>query len=119
MEKEKPPELEQRVLDYIQKYQNVTFAELTKKIDGFRGDCTYWATAKENIILWDGISKEAGQVIESLIARKCISIEPCSYLIYFIDGLALRYPIVKRAQSYKKPHWLPVVLNPIQARSTQ
>jgi len=36
--------------------------------------------------------------------------KPTAMLTYFVDGMCLKLPLVKRNRSYKNAHWLPVVL---------
>jgi hypothetical protein len=47
-----------------------------------------------------------------LRAARKIHPVPTSRLTYIIDGKFLSLPIAKNERHYKKPHWLPVVLNP-------
>lgn len=106
-------DLQQRVLKYIQEYGSVSFAELARHVEGFKGDYAFYSNKKKNIVLWDGLSEEAGQALEQLINSYKITMKPTMLLVYLIDGMFLGYPIARRVRDYKKPHWLPIVFDPL------
>jgi len=102
--------MKDQIYEFI-KRGNVSLAELTKRIPGFKGDMQWRLAKNENIIIWQGMSNEAIDAIESLLDEKKISIKPCHFLVYMCDGVVPNFPIVKRNYKYKTPHWLPVALN--------
>lgn len=105
--------MKQEILEYVRHYNGVSFAELSRSIQGFKGEYAMFLGAPEtqNIMLWNGMSQEAVDALNELIQEKAILYRGCSLLIYLVDGTFLDYPLVKRRMSYKKPHWWPVVIN--------
>jgi len=91
----------------------VTFAELSRDIDGFRGN---WAIeAAPNVFFWTALSEEALDALDELFAEKRIVYAPAHPLSYLADGGLLRLPLAKRPNKkggYKKPHWVPVCRRP-------
>lgn len=110
-------DMKNEILAYIKGKGNVSFAELSKDIDGFNGDMQMRISEeapsgpKGNVILWTGISAAAAAAIVDLIAEKKICSITTNWLTYLADGTALSLPLVKGNYHYKKPHWLPVVFN--------
>ena len=100
------------ILDYITKYQGVSFAELERNIKGFAGGDIEWSLPKTNIVLWQGLTEEAVNALNLLRTGKHIHPNPCPVMIYLMDGLIPRLPVAKTARPYKEPHWLPCVFNP-------
>jgi len=109
--------LEQEILRLIKDLDYVSFAEMSRHIPGFKGDCEMFLTGSHkaafsngSIVLWSGLSKEAIAAINSLVRhRKIRGVPAAARLVYMADGTMLRYPLVKRAGVYKTPHWLPMV----------
>jgi hypothetical protein len=87
----------------------VSFAELSK-LDGFNGEGVFGTGG--NLVLWVDVSREAAEALKQLIIADECHCEPVSPFIYTIDGMTLDLPVAKRAVAYRRPHWLPVVLNP-------
>jgi hypothetical protein len=69
-----------------------------------------------NCIWWVGMSEKMIDAIELCQKRKSIEPGYAHYLVYLIDGGMLKFPIAKRLPKggYKKPHWVPVVFNPLE-----
>ena len=103
--------MKDKIFNYINKYQNVTFAELSKNIEGFKGNLELNAHDNPNIIFWQFLSTEAFDALQKLMKEKILDLKPASMLTYFIDGIILKLPIVTKNLNYQTPHWLPVVLN--------
>jgi hypothetical protein len=96
------------VLDFIkQRGDNVTFAELSR-MEGAQGE--YLLEFAENVVIWTGLSQDMVESLVALRASDRVHYAPTSMLTYVIDGGVMQLPLVKRAQAYKKPHWLPVVV---------
>jgi hypothetical protein len=48
------------ILDYVrERVGGVTFAELSQRIPGFNGDYSLCLGGNRNVVLWDGMSREA------------------------------------------------------------
>lgn len=105
-------EMRTQIRTLVEKRRHVSFAELAQYVQGFDGDFDYRLAKLKNIVLWAGLSADAGDVINELLDAEQIHMEPCSVLVYAIDGAALRLPLAKQARDYKTPHWLPVAFEP-------
>lgn len=101
--------MKQIILSYIKHRENVSYAELSRDIEGFTGD--YEDQLKQNLVLWSGVSLDASIALAELIKERQIFLSPASPLVYFIDGCVPGLPVAKRVQEYKKRHWLPVTFS--------
>ena len=110
------------IYDYVKKYGNVSFAELSGHIKGFKQDdkdikengliaFTLDNMHERNLFLWWGISEEAMDAIDELRLEKKLFIKPTTELVYLADGLIPSAPVAKGLRYYKKPRWVPVVFN--------
>lgn len=107
-------EMAERILRFVQRNDFVSFAELTRRIGGFKGQREI-VIPRNNIVLWAGLSRSAERSISRLFRSGRIAFEPTDPLVYLLDGLALTYPLAQSSLSYEKPHWLPVVLRPAES----
>lgn len=92
----------------------VSYAELCRDVPGFSvdsGGVEHVHPEFENVILWSNISEEGSIALRTVQKERLAHWIPTIFLTYLVDGTTLRLPLVRRAQSYKKPHWLPVVWN--------
>lgn len=73
-----------------------------------------------NLILWAGVSQDVADLVAALQRDGRVVPRSTSWLVYLIDGRALRYPIAHRPPrgGYRSEHWLPVVFEPRSQRST-
>jgi hypothetical protein len=75
-----------------------------------------WATSRwevaTNQVIWVNMTQEAADAIRELRAEGRIIGKPSSLLVYTIDGLTLRLPLVKPKGAYRAPHWLPLTIRP-------
>ncbi|APC08285.1 hypothetical protein [Neomoorella thermoacetica] len=105
--------LAEAVIEYVKGYDYVSLAELTRNLQPYmetKGDFIWRIDG--NVLLWANASFEFLDLITSLVDSGQLYLEPCPPLVYFIDGLALTFPVAKKppAKGYKTPHWLPVCL---------
>lgn len=95
----------------------VTFVELQRKFEPYFETTGSFeiANAARNIVFWQGLSEKLVQLLLELGREKQLFYHPAGQgaLVYFVDGACLKLPIVKRAVSYKTPHWLPVCLRTV------
>jgi len=100
------------ILSFIKEKRAVSFVELQQEFEGTTGDIAI--VTKKNIVLWEGLSTKLAKTIRELIDEKKIKYNSsCMTLIsYLSDGAILKYPLAKQNREYKKPHWLPVVMDP-------
>ncbi|MHA1137253.1 MAG: hypothetical protein ACTSSE_12275 [Candidatus Thorarchaeota archaeon] len=88
-------------------------AELGKYFhDEFKGEYRWHLTGYENIILWVNMSKEVVDALNELVKDEWVDITQTEVLVYLADGAGLRLDTAKSKRHYKKPRWLPIVLNP-------
>jgi hypothetical protein len=104
--------MKNEILKVIQNKKAVSFYELETEIDGFFGDQA-WGVPEKNMFFWTRLSSEAGEALTQLTNENLIKMTPSSELVYLIDGFATTMEIAKQIRAYKKPHWFPVVFNPI------
>lgn len=102
--------LAEKILSYCRSKPDVSFAELSRDIPGFCGEHAY-GIRQGNVLLWAGMSLEAGKAMHELFRQQQIDYEPCHPLAYHIDGAVLHLPLVKGTRMHKSAHWLPVLVN--------
>jgi hypothetical protein len=107
--------LKDRVRDYIEATDHVSFAELSNHFsDHFTGG-EHALELCPNLVVWAGMTQEASDAMRELLNEdKAVFGKPCALLIYLIDGRSMSLPIAKRLKPYTKPHWLPMTLRPIK-----
>ena len=105
--------MKDEIYEFIQR-RSVSFAELSRCIEGFKGDMQWRSGENKNIIYWTSISNEGADALEALIAEKKITMKPCHFLVYMCDGMVPDLPMVKRNYKYKTPHWLPITFDPLK-----
>lgn len=95
----------------VEKGGGVSMAELENGIEGFRGNLA-WGALDRNVVFWVNMSDAAVNALALLFKAKKLKLKPTELLVYMVDGNILNLPIAKRPDhTYKKEHWLPVVLN--------
>jgi hypothetical protein len=69
-----------------------------------------------NVLLWANMSAAWVEVLQELFTAGLLWREPCSLLVYLVDGGVLQLPLAKRLpkHGYAKPHWAPSVVRPIE-----
>jgi hypothetical protein len=100
------------MLEYVRRFDYVSFVELQNALSSYfetRGDVRI-LLGDTNIVLWDGVTEEFAEALETLRATKKLGITPASWLTYMMDGGCLKLPFAKRPpkNGYKDPHWAPV-----------
>jgi len=98
------------ILALISSRQHVSFTELTRAIDGFKGDLMMLLGHDRNIVLWPWCSNAGIDALVELLSAKRIHLHPASDFTYMIDGDYPALPRVNRPpkEGYKEPHWFPV-----------
>lgn len=94
------------------RHGHTSFAELSR-VEGFRGENEYVYEGPEysNIVIWAGMSEAAVDALGALFKAGEFHLYPTTALIYLCDGAALNLPTASQMRHYKKPHWLPCVIN--------
>lgn len=98
-----------QIVDYVRDYGGVSFVELERKIEGFKGDRALYFPSYPNLILWPWVSPEAVEALNSITG--IIEVKPCSFLVYMTDGKIPDMQIAKQAKAYETERWLPVVFS--------
>ena len=115
MDQIKRAKMKGTIFGYITKHGGATFAELSKRIEGFEGDRSISADGleKKNIFLWFSISTEAIKAMTQLLKENRIAIVTSEFAhwFYLMDGVYPLYRIAKSRRHYKKPRWLPSTIN--------
>jgi len=107
--------LEDRIVGFVHSRGSVSFAEFKKHFgEEFDGDLTLFL-GDLNVILWINVSRDFSEALVAAMGSKRIQHKPAPFLVYFIDGICLDLPLAKRPpkSGYKKPHWCPVVFDPM------
>ena len=112
----KEQEIKNKISNYIYEHNDVTFIEIEHIFDElgycYKDNSTIWVKSESNIVIWDGWTPKAFNLVKELITdeKRKITVKSVDQLIYFIDGYALNLPIATSIdKKYKKPHWLPLV----------
>jgi hypothetical protein len=104
--------LKNEILGLVSKHRGVSFVEVAS-LPGAAGQ--HDISSERNVIYWSGLSEDACRAVLELRSEGFIYFQPCEILVYLIDGEILQLPEVRSSSAaergYKKPHWLPVVLN--------
>lgn len=115
----KKDKIKQELLNVINEKGSLSFVELEdlfKKFDfDYEGNLQFTISRKNeySVVIWAGLNDEALDILDDLFNNKDIMFTPCNILIYHIDGKYINLPIAKRPRMYKKPHWLPTLICPM------
>jgi len=110
--------MKNQILEFIKNLDHVSFQELSRAIDGFSGDLPLPLPGYENIIVWHGLSPEAGKaLIELLVANEIFAHPMDSKFAAFAIFEGGEYPAcpiittLPSAKSVKSLHWFPMTLS--------
>lgn len=101
----------ENVIAFIKKVGGgVSFVELINHFKDTNGckELSIRGNSYSNIVLWTGMSEKFCDVMENVEASSEIEMVQVDTLVYVIDGIRPRLPIVKSMRHYKSPRWLPV-----------
>jgi hypothetical protein len=108
------------IYDFVKDRRHVSFVELRNQIPGFcykplegQKATALCVPGYPSIVIWINVTDEAISAINELNGLKKVFINPCSHLVYLIDGCMLNFPIPKRMPkpTTKKDWWIPCVLD--------
>jgi len=104
--------IEHELYNFIREHDATSFVELEslfKRIGyDYQGEREIGIKSLGNVVLWSGWSADAVKIFDNVMKLPDVGIMTVSPLIYFMDGAVPQLPVVKRDQSYKHPHWLPI-----------
>ncbi len=104
--------MKERILDLVRVRRYVSFVELERHLGAdMAGDGCVTLGDNANVVLWSGISDAFAEAVSGLLRAGAVRLVPTSSLTYAVDGKLLALPVVKGAYHYRRPHWLPVVLD--------
>lgn len=105
--------IEQELYGFIREHDATSFVELEnvfKRIGyDYKGEREIGIKSLGNVALWSGWSSDAVQAFDNVMRLPDVNISTASPIIYLMDGAVPQLPVAKREQSYKHPHWLPIV----------
>ncbi len=97
---------------------HVSFIEVQRIFDeydfDYRGNRIICHPNYTNLVLWGGWNDAALKLMTEVLQEYPINMTTANIMIYLIDGGGLEIPIAKKARSYQKERWYPVVLRPEQ-----
>lgn len=106
------------ILEYIRKNDEVSYAEIEwlfeKNGYNYKGNVGIYSDVNDNVIFWQGWSKQAFKILSELMKDNLIERIPCEALIYLIDGKGLTYPVLHSYSNLKSVHWLPCVFKAVK-----
>jgi hypothetical protein len=106
------------VLAFVRDFKAASFTEIGTQLREFgidpAGEFTLLYPGEPSIVLWTGVSEEFIAVLDELLGAKLVHYAPASPWVYLIDGGLLDLPLARRLprDGYRKPHWLPIVVQP-------
>lgn len=104
------------ILKFIrEKKGSVSFIEienLFKKHNfDYKGNCVLRSPFNEHIVIWEGWSEKALELISELENEDLIFFTGGCIFAYMVDGKFPSLPIAKKDYPYKTDHWLPTFIN--------
>ncbi|HOR00069.1 MAG TPA: hypothetical protein PLJ35_14740 [Anaerolineae bacterium] len=104
--------MKQRILDLVRERRYVSFVELERLLgEGMAGDGCATLGDNENVVLWSGVNDAFAGAVSDLLQSGAVKLVPTSWMTYAADGAMLSLPLVKGRYRYRRPHWLPAVLD--------
>lgn len=104
--------MKQRILDLVRERRHVSFVELERLLGAdMAGDGQLTLGGNDNVVLWSGVNDAFAEAVSDLLRSGAARLVPTSWLTYAADGGMLSLPLVKRRYHYKRPRWLPAVLD--------
>jgi len=107
--------MREKLLEFIRQYPRCSFSEMERFFGqegyAYKGDYSIGLEKYKNLSFWYGWSWEATGLIGELYDSDAIVLLPAHQLELLTFGKLFRYPIAKQCRSYKKEHWLPMVIS--------
>lgn len=99
------------ILKLVKSKGGVSFVEFSLEVPGFNGDLTF-IDDDTNVVFWQGLSMEATNAINELLAEKEIIGQSTTPFVYLADGVIPKLPLAESlTRKYKKLHWIPMVFS--------
>jgi Meiotically up-regulated gene 113 len=108
------------VIALIEEYDTVTFPEITARLAGIiptEGDSWLSVPGAPHFILWQGMSQEYAQVMQTVAESRRVVVKPSTFWVYAYDGQILALPpiVPGTPKSVQTPHWLSICFRPSTA----
>lgn len=105
-------DLEAAILAFVRERDYVTFAALHKRFAGDAREPTEIALPG-NRVVWAGLPKPVIDAVLALLGTGALAAVPGSKGAYRHDGRVLDLPVERRPPPHASPHWVPVLLRPM------
>jgi hypothetical protein len=103
-------EIKNRLFELIKEKPGTSFAEILRDIPEAKGEYAFTVGKFENLFMWVGLTSESIKALIQLEQENSIKFKPVPLWVYLNDGLILELPIAKKIKNYKKPRWIPAVI---------
>ena len=104
--------MKDQILKYIKEWDHVSFQQLAREIEGFSGDLPMPLPDYKNIIIWHGLSQEAGKALIDLLIAEEIFVHPFdSRFAMFEGGEFPSCPIATTLKNFRTTHWFPMTFS--------
>lgn len=115
-------EFEKAIMSYVHSHTGTSFSELYRHFKKYmQTEGPYALRVAENNYVWVGMSEFFAGVLYDMIRNRALYVQmadPEVYgerlfgiLSYFVDGGGLPFPLARRVQAYRRPHWMMGFLN--------
>lgn len=106
-------ELQESIIKMVEEKGDISFVEIEELFEKkeliYLGDYVIMVPGYEHMVIWGNWKMEFIDLISKMCSEKLIEMEPCSPLVYMVDGRVLNMPLVKEVYQYKTDHWQPIV----------
>lgn len=99
------------IVGLVEESGDATFAMMSNRIEGFKGDKAMEWMPQTNIFLWTHLSSEAIGAVSDLLNEGIIYGRTTNTLVYLHDGGCLSMKVAKRTKAYKEPRWMPIIFH--------
>jgi hypothetical protein len=103
-------EMKTQIEKMLNARDHLSFVEMTREIDGAKGNVGMFSTDNDNVLIWGDVSQDFVDAVRLVIEGNA-HLQGCTVLVYYIDGGVPRLPIAKSMKrKYKAIHWVPMTL---------
>jgi hypothetical protein len=105
--------LKEQILEFVRGRGHVTLPQICRQFEAARGELSFRSRNFENVVFWEGLSREAMEALEELLEEKAIFMHPASLREYVAgdDWAMLLLPVAMSGRSYASAHWRVVTLS--------